>query len=378
MLTGLSPITSYEFYVRETRVSVSGNSNRVGPYSFTTTCPPVFQAPYTEDFENALVGSFLDFGNCWVTPSTTVPRWESEDASGANENSPGTGPHYDNTTYGSAGGKYMFFEASGGSVGTSRNLISPEIDVSALTAPYVEFYYHMFGGAMGTLNLDVWDAALGWSNGWFPFRGNSIRQGPIPAEDRWAARRLRFDRQPLRAVQCGFRSDMSVDDFSVMETPVPFTRDQCLQHHAFLGGYQLYGTGNGYNVEWGITGFPQGSGTIVNDTTNPVTLNGLPDNSTLDVYVQIDCDSNGVSTWEGPITFTTPAACPAPTNGQSFNVTGNSADITWNSAGIINGYTFEYGPAGFLSSGTVINTPNATLSPGLSGLTSYDISFSRL
>ena len=380
MLTGLSPITSYEFYVRETCVSVSGNSNWVGPYSFTTTCPPVFQAPYTEDFESALVGSFLDFGNCWTTPSTTVPRWESEDATGANENSPGTGPHFDNTTYGSAGGKYMFFEASGGSVGSSRNLISPEIDVSSLTAPYVEFYYHMFGGAMGTLNLDVWDAALGWSNGVVSISGQQHTAGSDPWLKIGVAVPAGYDsivKFRFRAVRsAGFRSDMSVDDFSVMETPLcpsPFGISAS-NITPFSADINFTGTGNGYNVEWGITGFPQGSGTIVNDTTNPVMLNGLPDNSTLDVYVQIDCDSNGVSTWEGPITFTTPAACPAPTNGQSFNVTGNSADITWNSAGIINGYTFEYGPAGFSQgSGTVINTANDTLSlTGLSGLTSYD------
>ena len=381
MLTGLSPITSYEFYVRETCVSVSGSSNWVGPYSFTTVCPPVFQAPYTEDFENALVGSFLDFGNCWTTPSTTTPRWESEDATGANENSPGTGPHYDNTTYGSAGGKYMFFEASGGSTGSTKNLVSPEIDISSLTAPYVEFYYHMFGGAMGTLHLDVWDATLGWSNGVATISGQQHAAGSDPWLKFGVAVPAGYDsivQFRFRAVRsAGFRSDMAVDDFSVMETPLcpsPFGISAS-NIMPFSADINFTGTGNSYNIEWGITGFPQGSGTIVNDTTNPIMLNGLPDNSTLDVYVQIDCDSNGVSTWEGPITFSTPAACPAPTNGQSFNVTGNSADITWSSSGIITGFTVEYGPAGFSQgSGTVINTPNDTLSlTGLSGLTSYDV-----
>ena len=274
----------------------------------------------------------------------------------------------------------MFFEADGGSLGTSRNLISPEINVSALTAPYVEFYYHMFGGAMGTLNLDVWDAALGWSNGVVSISGQQHTAGSDPWLKIGVAVPAGYDsivKFRFRAVRsAGVRSDMSVDDFSVMETPLcpsPFGISAS-NITPFSADINFTGTGNGYNVEWGITGFPQGSGTIVNDTTNPVTLNGLPDNSTLDVYVQFDCDSNGVSTWEGPITFTTPAACPAPTNGQSFNVTGNSADITWNSAGIINGYTFEYGPAGFSQgSGTVINTANDTLSlTGLSGLTSYD------
>ena len=78
----------------------------------------------------------------------------------------------------------------------------------------------------------------------------------------------------FRAVRgAGFRSDMSVDDFSVMETPLcpsPFGISAS-NITPFSADINFTGTGNGYNVEWGVTGFPQGSGTIVNDTTNPVT-----------------------------------------------------------------------------------------------------------
>ncbi len=61
-----------------------------------------------------------------------------------------------------------------------------------------------------------------------------------------------------------------------------------------------------WNVEWGLSGFIQGSGTSVNGSTlSNVSLNGLNSFTQYDFYVQTDCDSNGLSIWSGPFTFTT-------------------------------------------------------------------------
>ena len=49
-------------------------------------------------------------------------------------------------------------------------LLSPQIDLSALTSPMLEFYYHMFGAAMGSLHVDVSDGS-GWTRGLLTLSG---------------------------------------------------------------------------------------------------------------------------------------------------------------------------------------------------------------
>ena len=65
--------------------------------------------------------------------------------------------------------------------------------------------------------------------------------------------------------------------------------------------------GNGtFNIEWGPIGFVQGSGTLVNNiSVNSYLLNGLNNSTTYEFYVQEACSANEISTWAGPLSFTT-------------------------------------------------------------------------
>ncbi|MFK7926363.1 MAG: LamG-like jellyroll fold domain-containing protein, partial [Bacteroidia bacterium] len=113
---------------------------------------------WSEDFETFTVGNPGGLANGWTrgtlsSPATNV--WNVEDATGANENSTGTGPFFDNTTFGTPGGIYMFIETSGGVVGTLHDLVSPCIDLSGVTGPTLEYSYHMFGPDMGYLVTQV-------------------------------------------------------------------------------------------------------------------------------------------------------------------------------------------------------------------------------
>ncbi len=60
-LSGLSPNSKYEFYVRDS-CGLGMVSNWVGPYSFTTLCTP-FSAPYSESFDNGVVQPQIP--GCW-------------------------------------------------------------------------------------------------------------------------------------------------------------------------------------------------------------------------------------------------------------------------------------------------------------------------
>lgn len=70
-----------------------------------------------------------------------------------------------------------------------------------------------------------------------------------------------------------------------------------------------------WNIEWGISGFEQGTGTMVNGiTSNPYSLTGLTSETTYDWYVQAEnnvdrvsknSSSDALSNWAGPHTFST-------------------------------------------------------------------------
>ena len=62
-----------------------------------------------------------------------------------------------------------------------------------------------------------------------------------------------------------------------------------------------------YNVEYGVTGYTQGSGTTSTASTSTTTITGLTAYTVYDFYVQSDCGTNGTSSWAGPISYST---CP--------------------------------------------------------------------
>jgi hypothetical protein len=71
---------------------------------------------------------------------------------------------------------------------------------------------------------------------------------------------------------------------------------------------------DGWEIEYGETGFVQGSGTTVSALSNPYSLTGLEDTTCYDVYVRAICDAatDVTSDWVGPYNFCTingPTGC---------------------------------------------------------------------
>ena len=81
-----------------------------------------------------------------------------------------------------------------------------------------------------------------------------------------------------------------------------------------------------YNVEYGLSGYTQGSGTTTTASTASTTITGLTAYTIYDIYVQADCGANGTSTWAGPISYSTcPGAAPYLEN---FDATPASLALT--------------------------------------------------
>ncbi|MEZ4886437.1 MAG: T9SS type A sorting domain-containing protein [Chitinophagales bacterium] len=182
-------------------------------------------APF-QDFENFTAGVPPADGNLsegWTSDPTAGYRWEVEDATGANENSTGTGPFFDHTTEGVSGGIYMFTEASSGVVGDEAMLVSPCIDLSSYVCPSVEFWYHMFGANsnMGELHVDINDGS-GWD---LDIVAPLIGQQQATGDAAWLRASGNIGAYAGQIVQIrfrgvrgtGFESDMSIDDFNIVD-----------------------------------------------------------------------------------------------------------------------------------------------------------------
>jgi hypothetical protein len=103
-----------------------------------------------------------------------------------------------------------------------------------------------------------------------------------------------------------------------------------------------------WNVLYGPTGFDiLTEGTQVDGVTSPYEINTLTENSTYDVYVQSDCGGGDFSEWVGPVSFTTLASCPEPTDLTATTIGLTTADLSWTAAVGTDTWNAEVGAVGF-------------------------------
>ena len=111
------------------------------------------------------------------------------------------------------------------------------------------------------------------------------------------------------------RANCSATAFSEWSAPVTFTTFSCQSvsgvnvsnvttNSAQVSWTAVQGV-NGYEVEYGASGFNQGAGTTVQASTNNATLTGLTANMAYDVYVRSVCGEGVYSAWSNVTSFTT-------------------------------------------------------------------------
>lgn len=96
--------------------------------------------------------------------------------------------------------------------------------------------------------------------------------------------------------------------------------------------------GSNFNIEYGPSGFTQGTGTTDTSAVASYSLTGLSANTSYDLYVQTDCSADGSETsdWAGPITFVT--ECDAIS---TFPYTENF-DTDWSCWTVVNADSDSY------------------------------------
>jgi hypothetical protein len=125
----------------------------------------------------------------------------------------GTGPSADHT---SGSGYYLFLEGSGGCNDQVGIVTSPCFDLSAVTCPQANFWYHMWGDDMGTLTLEI-NAGSGWDTLWSLSgdQGDQWLEASVSLAA-YAGLGAQF-RFTGRTGLIGFETDMGIDDFSITD-----------------------------------------------------------------------------------------------------------------------------------------------------------------
>jgi hypothetical protein len=129
-----------------------------------------------------------------------------------------TGPNHDNTI-GDATGWYVYMETSSGYANTSGDeaiIESIEYNADAYNIE-LQFYYHMYGSEIGTLNVDVYDGS--WDLGVWSMSGQQHTSSSDPytlatvdLSSYTGTIKIRF-----RGVAAGgWQGDIAIDDISVI------------------------------------------------------------------------------------------------------------------------------------------------------------------
>jgi len=160
--------------------------------------------PYSEFFE-AVMGA-------WVNESGDDMDW-TRDQNGTP--SGGTGP-----ASGTGGGAtwHMFTEVSGANSPNKRAYLEAEFDFTGEFNPQLTFMYHMFGGSIGELHVDVFDGVWYtsiWSmvGGQQAANGDAYREGNInlTSYENRSGVKIRFS-----AISgTNWDGDIAIDDVSV-------------------------------------------------------------------------------------------------------------------------------------------------------------------
>jgi hypothetical protein len=209
----------------EATISINANDSDIGfatqSFKVTVLPPPVVISsfPYLEDFEDGAFGT------------GTLDGWETSDGDYAwllnqgptpTGNFNDVGPDADHTT-GTATGFYVFTEASTPAAdGDQADLLTPTLDLRALTAPRLEVWYHMFGNPMGEMEILALNVTTDIETSLWSISGQQhaatddpyLSTGPLDLSGLGDDIRVIF-----RGTRENFSSDMAIDDMHVFEAP---------------------------------------------------------------------------------------------------------------------------------------------------------------
>lgn len=258
-LTGLTNGASNWYSVRAKNSSgITGRRAIAINYThFGGGCLSTISAfPYSESFES-------NFGN-WQNESGDDLDWTRLSGSTGSSN---TGP-----SAAADGSFYIYTEASSPNFPSKTALLrSPCIDLSGLSAPRLNFQYHMYGAAMGTLDLEVsTDGGASFIGTAWSENGDQGNQWNAATVDLtpWTGQNdvvLRW----VGTTGTSFTSDMAVDDIEIFEDASACTTINTYPYNeGFESGFGAWSQQGGDDFDWS-----RRSGSTPSVNTGPTAAN---------------------------------------------------------------------------------------------------------
>lgn len=227
--------------------------------------------PWNEDFESvSLCGESIicdescTLGNGWTNEENSVQDdidWRS-DQNGTETIL--TGPSTDHTL-GTSTGTYLYLESSGGCNNLTASLISPLIDLTTAKEPELTLWYHVFGITQGELHLDIIvenDTTYDISTPIVGDQGNSWYSITQDLSS-WIGNNVQLQIRGITGVN--FRSDIAIDDISIIETYIPIPPISILETSSQLAcigdniTFESHSTGDIDSIAWSFnsTTYPE-------------------------------------------------------------------------------------------------------------------------
>jgi len=217
-VTGLTASTTYAMTVKAK--DAAGNISTASSALNVTTSTPsgtgctggISSFPYSEGFESGI--------GTWTQDASDDFDW-TVDASGTPSSS--TGP-----SSADEGTNYMYVEASSPNYPSKVAILnSPCIDLIAETNATFNFAYHMYGSAMGTLELQASIDGTNWNSLWTKSgdQGNSWNNATVNLGSYIGSSvQLRY----VATTGTSYTSDFAIDDISITNGVAPTTNNLTL------------------------------------------------------------------------------------------------------------------------------------------------------
>ena len=300
-LFGLTPNTSYEFYVESNCGSEVSTPSDV--FHFRTECGTIDSLPYTQNFEDAsaiYTTTQGDYYACW-------DRYTSDPA------------HYVYMGYSSyyshSGSYYLDFHYT---PNCNDIAIMPEVGDAFNVSDLMISFYVCKTGPNGYLEVGV------MTDKFDPTTFVAIDTLDLSGLSNYSyiEKIISFASYQDNGKFIAFRASNATSNGFYIDDITLEARPSCAAplnlHSVSVGDDNItlawteMGTATNWNIEYGPVGFTpgQGAGTMVTATSNPFTVEGLTPSTAYDFYVQSDCESD----WCGPF--------GAATSQYIFGITG--------------------------------------------------------
>jgi len=335
-LAGLSQSTTYYYWVRSD-CGGADYSDWTSVSSFTTPCPAQ-SVPFSETFDNTSLPS------CWSQSATTGGPWVFNTANvGFTWNNSGCGADpTDNTGNSGYFAKVDLSNTTGDDIGVILEM--PDVDVTSLGTPLLQFSHWMCGTGYSPLNSTY----IEYYNGTAWSQVAQIQSGSAA----WVTYdyelttctyganlvRIRF-RVEDEGSSSQFYGDIAIDDISIIEKPcsaptslVSSAIGSTTATISWDAASPVPATGYDYYLSTSATD-PTGGTTPTGSVafgTLSVDLTGLTVAETYYFWVRSDCDGSE-SDWSSSSTFTT-VSCTGPTSASGYNklsITQTTAEFSW-------------------------------------------------